>query len=89
MEDGYYRRRDLQIDGLAAKLKVPEHQLRRLINQHLGYRNFSSFLNHHRIREAQSHLENAETVRVPVLTIAMDLLENASSPEYSFFRNSI
>jgi AraC-like DNA-binding protein len=47
---------------LAEKLSYPEHQLRRLINGYLGYRNFSAFLNSH-----------PDRARTPVLTIALDL----------------
>jgi AraC-like DNA-binding protein len=73
MDGGLYRTTALGIRELANELKVPEHQLRKLINRYLGYRNFSSFLNFHRIGEAKMRLSDAETVRIPVLTIAMDL----------------
>ncbi|WP_026168295.1 AraC family transcriptional regulator [Kordiimonas gwangyangensis] len=63
----------LTISVLADKLKMPEHRLRRLINQHLGFRNFSDFLNHHRITAAQERLADTDARHVPVLTIAMDL----------------
>jgi AraC-like DNA-binding protein len=63
----------LTIAALADKLNMPEHRLRRLINQHLGFRNFSDFLNHHRITAAQARLADTEARHVPVLTIAMDL----------------
>jgi len=88
MQDGFYRNRDLQINGLAAELKVPEHQLRKLINQRLGYRNFSSFLNHHRIGEAKLHLASAEAVRIPILTIAMDLGYGSIGPFNRAFKES-
>jgi hypothetical protein len=37
---------------LSAKLSVPEYRLRRLINQKLGHRNFSAFVNGYRLSEA-------------------------------------
>ena len=46
--------------------------MRRLINSELGYRNFSSFLNSHRIAEAQAALADPAQAEVPVITIAMD-----------------
>jgi len=73
MADGYYRETGLTIPMLAAKLDYPEHQLRRLINGHLGYRNFSAFLNSYRIDEAKAKLSDPEGARLPVLTIALDL----------------
>lgn len=77
MEDGFYRTPGLTITGLAAHLGTPEHRLRALINQRLGHRNFSSFLNRHRIDEAKQILSDREQVDLPVLTIAMDLGYNS------------
>ena len=88
MDDGFYRTAGLGIGDLADELNVPEHQLRKLVNQNLGYRNFISFLNHHRIREAKSHLSSAETVRVPILTIAMDLGYGSIGPFNRAFKEA-
>lgn len=63
----------LTIAKLADIAGMPEHRLRRLINQHMGFRNFADFLNHHRITEAKCRLSNADERHTPVLTIAMDL----------------
>ena len=73
MSDGYFRETGLTMPVLAGKLSYPEHQLRRLINGHLGYRNFSAFLNKYRIAEARQQLADPERARTPVLTIALDL----------------
>jgi AraC-like DNA-binding protein len=73
MDDGYFQEMGLTIPVLAGKLGHPEHQLRRLINGHLGYRNFSAFLNSYRIAAAKQHLADPERARTPVLTIALDL----------------
>ena len=88
MDAGFYRKTALGISELAAELKVPEHQLRKLINKHLGYRNFSAFLNHHRIGEARLRLAAAKDVRIPVLTIAMDLGYGSIGPFNRAFRES-
>lgn len=71
-EDKLYREHGLGIGGLAAKLNVPEHQLRALINQGLGFRNFAAFLNQYRLAEARAALADPEQARTPILTIAMD-----------------
>jgi len=63
----------LTIVRLAEIAKVPEHRLRRLINQHMGFRNFSDFLNHHRIEAAKDRLADTRERHTPVLTIAMDM----------------
>ena len=71
-DERIYRHDNLTIGALAAKLKVPEYRLRRLINQRLGYRNFNVFLNNHRIEEAKAALADPAQAKVPVITIAMD-----------------
>ena len=73
MDGGYFCETGLTIRTLANRLKTPEHQLRRLINGHMGYRNFSAFLNSYRIAAAKQQLANAELAKKPVLTIALDL----------------
>ena len=70
-EDRAYTNHDLRIADLAARLKVPEYQLRRTINRNLGYRNFNQFVNHYRVAEAARRL--VDEPRVPVLTIALDV----------------
>lgn len=73
MTNGAYRRPGLTIRVLADQLGHPEHQLRKLINGYLGYRNFSAYLNSYRVAEAQRCLADPTQVRTPVLTIALDL----------------
>ena len=73
MDEGFYRESGLTVPVLAKRLDYPEHQLRRLINGHMGYRNFSAFLNSYRIEDAKRQLADPELVRTPVLTIALDL----------------
>lgn len=70
--DRTYREEGLTIGALAQRLGLPEYRLRRLINQALGYRNFNSFLNYYRIREAKEALADPGQASVPVLTIALD-----------------
>jgi AraC-like DNA-binding protein len=67
-----YRHERMTIGTLALKLNVPAYRLRRLINQHLGYRNFNVFLNNYRIEEAKAALSDPTQAGVPVITIAMD-----------------
>jgi AraC-like DNA-binding protein len=67
-----YRHEGLTIGALALRLGIPEYKLRRVINQGLGYRNFTAFLNRYRIDEAKAALADPAQAAVPVLTIAMD-----------------
>ena len=63
----------LTISKLSRSVNIPEHRLRHLINQHLGYRNFADFVNHHRIEAAKQKLADMDNRNIPVLTLAMDL----------------
>lgn len=86
MANGVYRETGLTIRSLAANLDTPEHRLRNMINRKLGHRNFSSFLNGYRIREAQGKLADRDLVDLPILTIAMDLGYNSLAPFNRAFR---
>lgn len=82
-----YREPGLTIGVLAERLSVPEHRLRALINQRLGYRNFSDFLNIHRIGDARAWLADPKKVDLPVLTLAMDLGYGSLAPFNRAFRD--
>lgn len=88
MAAGVYRAAGLTIGALAERLGAPEHRLRALINQRLGYRNFSAFLNEARIAEAKARLADPERVALPVLTIAMDLGYGSLAPFNRAFREA-
>ncbi len=68
-----YLEANLTIASLADTLEMPEHRLRRLINKHMGYRNFSDFLNHYRIEEAKRILADTNARNKQILVIAMDV----------------
>ena len=67
------RREGLTIGALAEEVGAPEHKLRRLINDHLGFRNFAAFVNARRIEAAKARLSDAAKARESVSTIAFDL----------------
>jgi AraC-like DNA-binding protein len=71
-EERPYREGGLTIASLALRVKVPEHRLRRLINQGLGYRNFNDFLNGWRLAEVEVALADPAQAQVPVATMAFD-----------------
>ena len=81
-----YRQDGITIGDLADKLNVREYLLRRLINGHLGYRNFNSFLNHYRIEEVARQLVAPETRHLPVLSIALDMGYRSLSPFNKAFK---
>ena len=70
--DKVYREPDLSIASLSQKLDISERRLRHLINEQLGHRNFSAFVNGYRLAEAEAALADPAQAAVPVLTIALD-----------------
>ncbi len=68
-----WRREGLTIGALATDVVAPEHKLRRLINDHLGFRNFAAFVNARRITAAQRLLADPSRARDPVSAVAFDL----------------
>jgi len=71
-EQKVYREEGLTIAALAERMAIPQYRLRRLINQRLGHRNFSTFVNGYRLAEAMAALADPGQVDVPILTIALD-----------------
>lgn len=86
IENAGYLQSDLTISKLAGQLECPEHHLRKLINQRLGYTNFSAFLNHYRIEEARKRLIESH---LPVLSIALDLGYGSIAPFNRAFKDSV
>jgi len=71
-DDRAYRDEGLSVESLADRFGVPEFRLRRLINQRLGHRNFTDFVDLYRLEEAERALSDPAQARAPVLTIARD-----------------
>lgn len=67
-----YREEGFGIAVLAERMRIPEYRLRRLINQQLGHRNFTGFVNSYRLAETIAALSDPSQVQVPILTIALD-----------------
>ncbi|MEO9783550.1 MAG: AraC family transcriptional regulator [Parasphingorhabdus sp.] len=72
METNIHREHDLDVSTLADKSGIHEYQLRSLINQSMGYRNFREFLNSYRLKEVQSALSDPMFDAAPITTIAFD-----------------
>ncbi|MFT3722762.1 MAG: AraC family transcriptional regulator [Hyphomonadaceae bacterium] len=71
--DQVWKEEGLTIASLALRASMPETQLRRLINDCLGYRNFPSYVNAHRISAAKARLSDPSEARVSISTIAYDI----------------
>ena len=70
--DRVYLEQGLTIAAFAKRLGVPEHRLRKHINEALGYSNFNTYVNRHRIAAAKAVLRDPQRAHLPVLTIALD-----------------
>jgi len=71
-EKEVFREPKLSISDLASRLGVTQHRLRSLINEGLGYSNFSAYINSYRIEAVKAAITNSESASLPVLSIAMD-----------------
>ena len=71
-DDRAYRSEDLSLASLDSRLAVPEYRLRRLINQRLGHRNFTAYVNGWRLAEAQIALADPAQRDLQVLSIALE-----------------
>lgn len=81
-EEKLYVREDLSLHSLSEKLLIPPHQLSGLLNEKYG-RNFNTFINSYRIREAKRLLRyNPEK---NILEIAFLVGFNSISSFYTFF----
>lgn len=87
-QDEAWRREGLTIGALAAMLDLPEHRLRRLINDGLGFRNFAGFLNHYRIEAAKRALADEGRARVAVSSLAFDLGYGSLGPFNRAFKEA-
>jgi AraC-like DNA-binding protein len=83
-----WREEGLTIASLALKLNMSETQLRRLINDHLGHRNFPAFVNARRIAAARSRLSDPVEARVSISAIAFDIGFGSLGPFNRAFREA-
>jgi AraC-like DNA-binding protein len=67
-----YLSQKLTIADVAVKIGIPEHQLRSLINQHLGFENFNHFVNQYRIDHVTRLLRDPTRVKDKVFALALE-----------------
>lgn len=70
LEQHLYKESGLTLKALAERVGLPEYRMRSLIHDHLGFRNFNSFLHAYRIKEAAALLANPEFEERAVTAIA-------------------
>jgi AraC-like DNA-binding protein len=84
--DCLYRDPELSLTALAQRLSLPEHRLRELIHRELGYRNFPTFVNDHRLQEVERRLADPTFDRRPILTLALEAGFGSVGPFNRAFR---
>jgi AraC-like DNA-binding protein len=87
MKARIYHEAGLSIATLAARLKIPEYRLRRLINTKLAYRNFNHMLHAYRVAEASEALADPAQRRLPILSIALSVGYQSINPFNRAFRD--
>jgi AraC-like DNA-binding protein len=63
----------LSLKQLAERVRLPEYRMRQLIHEHLGHRNFNSFLHVYRIHDAVEQLTDPGRRGTPILAIAQSV----------------
>lgn len=89
MKRGFYTHNGLSISQLASELKVPPHQLRKVINSQMGFDNFTQFVNSYRIPAVRDALSDANRAREPILTIALEAGFNSIAPFNRAFKQQM
>ena len=54
----------------------------------MGYRNYTAFLNHYRIKAVKASLSDAQKSRIPVLTLAIEAGFSSLAPFNRAFKDS-
>jgi AraC-like DNA-binding protein len=86
--DEGWRRESLTFGDVAKAVAVPDHRLRRLINDHMGHRNFQAFVNAYRIEAAKQALAAPEQARTTIAAVAFDLGFGSLGPFNRAFREA-
>jgi AraC-like DNA-binding protein len=81
--DRHYLKAGLTIVSLAKELGTQEYKLRLVINQVLGYTNFSCFLNRYRIEDAEERLIRSDE---PICNVGLDVGYSSLSSFHKAFK---
>lgn len=87
-DERIYREGGLTVGSLAAKLRLPEYRVRKLIHEKLGHRNFNALLHEHRLADACAMLADPNQNHLPILTIALTVGYQSINPFNRAFKES-
>ncbi|UCH95364.1 MAG: helix-turn-helix domain-containing protein [Candidatus Aminicenantes bacterium] len=80
-----YQDESLSLQSLAEKLSINHHQLSQLLNEKLN-KNFSDFINTHRIEEAKKLLRDPKWEDRKIISIAFEVGYNTKAAFYNVFK---
>ena len=83
-EESLFQESSLTVRALAEHLTSQEYLVRRAINNHMGYRNFSEFLNKYRISKAQHLLTDSDE---PITNIGFNVGYTSLSSFFTAFKS--
>lgn len=83
-----WRREGLTVAAMAEAAGVPEYRLRAFINDALGHRNFSAFVNQKRIEAARTALADPARARQTIAALAYELGFGSLGPFNRAFREA-
>lgn len=66
-----YLEAGLSLEELAKAVGLPQHRVRHVLNQRLGYENFNDFLNHYRVEHAARLFATPEGASAKIFAIAI------------------
>ncbi|NRA29916.1 MAG: helix-turn-helix transcriptional regulator [Parvularculaceae bacterium] len=87
--DQIYLEPGLTVADLGQRLGIQPHEVRRLISEGSAYRNFSAFINTHRIEHAKARLTDEAQDGIPILTIALESGFSSITPFNRAFRDVV
>lgn len=86
-EEKLYREHGLSLANLAERIELKEHQLRKIIHEGKGFKNFSEYVGSYRLQEIQQRLANPNDNKLPILTIALEAGYKSINPFNRAFKH--
>ncbi len=84
-ENGFYLDPELSLPSLAEKLKLPVHELSRIINVALK-KNFNDFINEYRVAEVARKMQNPAYDHITLLGVAFESGFNSRTTFHRIFK---
>ena len=87
-EEKLYREHGLSLTTLAERIQLKEHQLRKIIHESKGFKNFSEYVGSYRLNEIKQRLADPQENKLPILTIALEAGYKSINPFNRAFKQN-